>query len=116
MPFKYQYFDSSSKWIRKPSISWIKEHTYKKNPKFFSRSNLEFFNQKLSDFRVVLKSGRLFIYAPDTNALGSGNTYYTTREIFADGSMQSFGSDLPFKKEWQVLDWIEEECGVANNV
>jgi hypothetical protein len=104
--YMYKYFNSEGKWVRKPTIRWLA--SFIRTPHFFSKGTLTFFNQTLSDFRIVMCGGRLFIYAADRNALGRGQTLYTTREVTTDGSLHSFGHTHPFTFEADVLAWIEE--------
>ena len=103
-----EYFNDKNEWIRKPSMSWIARFAKDKKPHYFDRGTLNFFNQKLFDFQVVIVNKRLFVYAPDSNALGSGQRLYTVAEVTTDGNIGSVSNPGPTPTtESQVLTLLE---------
>lgn len=107
--FKWKYFSSENEWVRKPPMHWIVEFTRERKPYYFTEGTLDFFNQKISDFKVVIVNKRLFVYAPDKNALGSGKTCYTLAEVTTDGNIGSLNyPGLPPTSESQVLSILKD--------
>jgi hypothetical protein len=91
-------------WIKCPDIFWIRK--FITNPIFFSKDNLSFFHQTMNDFKVVLRNGRLFFYAPDTNALNTNKTFYTFREVLVSGDCKEFVL-VPLTCENEVIGYIK---------
>ena len=52
------------KKMKKPTIAEIKRNTKKRYPYMFDRKTMQFFGQRMSDFKVhKTQKGRVFIYA-----------------------------------------------------
>jgi len=69
--------------MRKPTIYDIARATEEKQPHFFTRKTLKFFNQTMRDFSVWKQDGRVFITAPMKD--GRGHIIgYTHREFTGD--------------------------------
>ena len=52
------------KKVKKPTMAEIKRNTKKKNPYMFDKKTMQFFGQRMSDFKVhKTEKGRVFIYA-----------------------------------------------------
>ena len=52
------------KKMKKPTMAEIKRNTKKLNPFMFDKKTMQFFGQRMSDFKVhQTQKGRIFIYA-----------------------------------------------------
>tara|TARA_R100001086_G_scaffold33095_1_gene15027 strand:+ start:656 stop:970 length:315 start_codon:yes stop_codon:yes gene_type:complete len=53
-----------AKKMKKPTMAEIKRNTKKTNPYMFDKKTMQFFGQRMSDFKVhKTQKGRVFIYA-----------------------------------------------------
>lgn len=89
----------------KPTISKIKSRTLKKAPYFFSKNTMNFFGQRMSDYKVKRSpKGKIFIYAPTYDAMGT-KMPYTFMEFKNDDLIAQKGI---YESESEILKYISK--------